>query len=101
MKRVINSGNGAPYPWFVGLGIDEAVWDRSTFTQKRNRLLHNEMAGFFSRGSRNWYRGQNGAVTGIFSIDGPLLDAWVSHKSFICEEGDSTSPEDNTRNPGV
>lgn len=38
------------YRWFVGLGIDEAVWNYSTFTQNRDRLLGNKMAGHFFTG---------------------------------------------------
>jgi transposase len=44
------------YRWFVGLDIDEAVWDHSTFTPNRDRLLDNEMARHFLC---EWHHGQN------------------------------------------
>ena len=59
------------YRWFVGLDIDEAVWDHSTFTQNRDRLLDKEMAGHFLRESRNWHRGRHLAVMSISALTAP------------------------------
>jgi transposase len=87
------------YRWFVGLGIDEAVWDHSTFTQNRDRLLDNEMAGHFFTGVKELASWPELSSDAHFSIDGTLLDAWASHKSFVRKDGDNNPPDDNTRNP--
>ncbi len=87
------------YRWFVGLNIDDAVWDHSTFTQNRDRLLDNEMAGLFFLGVKELAAWSELSSDEHFSIDGTLLDAWASHKSFVRKEGDNNPPDDNTRNP--
>lgn len=87
------------YRWFVGLDIDEAVWDHSTFTQNRDRLLDKEMAGYFFAGVKELASWPSLSSDEHFSIDGTLLDAWASHKSFVRKDGDSNPPDDDTRNP--
>ena len=87
------------YRWFVGLGIDDPVWDHSTFTQNRDRLLDSTMAGHFFAGVKQLSEWSELSSDEHFSIDGTLLDAWASHKSFVRKEGDSNPPDDNTRNP--
>lgn len=71
------------YRWFVGLGIDDPVWDHSTFTQNRDRLLDNEMSGHFFAGVKQLAEWVELSGDEHFSIDGTLLDAWASHKSFM------------------
>jgi len=89
------------YRWFVGLSMDDAVWDHSTFTQNRERLFNQDMARrFFERikGLAEW-----GELTSDehFSVDGSLIDAWASHKSFVPRDGGGNPPSDGTRNPTV
>ncbi len=89
------------YRWFVGLGMDEAVWNHSTFSANRNRLL-NEMIvrSFFAKvlGLAEW----QGLVSDEhFSVDGTLIEACASMKSLVNKD-DSTQPsEDGGRNPTV
>ena len=87
------------YRWFVGLGIDDPVWDHSTFTQNRDRLLDNEMSGHFFAGVKQLAEWVELSGDEHFSIDGTLLDAWASHKSFMRKDGNSNPPDDNSRNP--
>jgi transposase len=79
------------FRWFVGLNMDDPVWDPTTFSKNRDRFLDGDIAAkFFSR------------VLGLakeaqflsnehFSVDGTLLESWASHKSFV--------PKDNGNKP--
>ena len=70
------------FRWFVGLGIDEAVWSPTTFTKNRDRLLDgNVAAAFFDAVLMN---ADSGRLLSHehFTVDGTLLEAWASHKSF-------------------
>src|SRR5438874_3688436 len=70
------------FRWFVGLGIDDAVWDHSTFSKNRDRLLAGEIAAKFlsavlaQPGVRRLLSSEH------FSVDGTLIEAWASMKSF-------------------
>jgi transposase len=86
------------FRWFIGLGMDSEVWDHSTFSQNRDRLFNQNVARlFFERvkGLAAW-----GKLTSDehFSVDGTLIDAWASHKSFVRKDG-GEPPQDGTRNP--
>jgi len=77
------------FRWFVGLGIDDPVWDPSTFSKNRDRLIEAEVArGFFHR-----VLAQAAAKQLLsdehFSVDGTLIEAWASHKSFQRKDGGS------------
>jgi transposase len=87
------------YRWFVGLAIDDPVWDHSTFSQNRERLFNEGLARvFFERvkALSDWRRLTSSEH---FSVDGTLIDAWASHKSFR-PKGDET-PKGPGRNPEV
>lgn len=88
------------FRWFVGLGIDDAVWDRTVFCANRDRLLSEDLArGFFQRvlAIAEW----KGLVSDEhFSMDGILIEAWASHKSFVRKDGDG-SDRPSGRNPKV
>src|SRR3970282_834713 len=69
------------FRWFVGMQMDETVWNHAVFSKNRDRLLHHEIAqAFFPRGRRP------GATPypsdEHFTVDGTLLEAWASQKSF-------------------
>lgn len=89
------------YRWFVGLGMDEAVWNHSTFSANRDRLLNETIArSFFAKvlGLAEW----RGLVSDEhFSVDGTLIEAWASMKSFVKKDGPPPPPEDGGRNPSV
>ena len=70
------------YRWFVGLGIDDGVWDASTFCKNRDRLLEAEIAAKFLSGIIAHKRVARLLSRDHFSVDGTLIDAWASMKSF-------------------
>lgn len=70
------------YRWFVGLGIDDGVWDASTFCKNRDRLLEVEIAAKFLAGIIAHKRVSRLLSRDHFSVDGTLIDAWASMKSF-------------------
>jgi transposase len=80
------------FRWFVGLGIEDPVWDATTFTKNRDRLLDGEVAAKFLAALLS-----HGKVKGLlssdhFSVDGTLLEAWASPKSFRPKDGSGTPP---------
>ena len=80
------------YRWFVGLNIEDKVWDHSTFSANRERLFNEDLAcAFFQRVKRSAQWGGL-ASDEHFSVDGTLIEAWASHKSFRRKEDDSASP---------
>ena len=76
------------FRWFVGLAIDDAVWDHSVFSKNRDRLLeHRVIEAFFAQVMKR------ADAAGLlsrehFSVDGTLIQAWASHKSFKPRSGD-------------
>lgn len=70
------------YRWFVGLGIDDGVWDASSFCKNRDRLLEAEIAAKFLAGIIAHKRVSRLLSRDHFSVDGTLIDAWASMKSF-------------------
>lgn len=78
------------YRWFAGLNLEERVWDHSTFSANRERLFNKGLARvFFDRvkHTAGWARLTSDEH---FSVDGTLIDAWASHKSFKRKDDDST-----------
>jgi transposase len=70
------------FRWFVGLGLDDAVWDHSTFSKNRNRLLNGEIAAKFLNAVLTHPRIKRLLSSEHFSVDGTLIEAWASMKSF-------------------
>ena len=70
------------FRWFVGLGIDDAVWSPTTFSKNRDRLLDGEIAAGFFEAVRLHADTERLLSDEHFSVDGTLLEAWASHKSF-------------------
>jgi transposase len=82
------------FRWFIGLSMDDAVWVPSVFTKNRERLIeHDAVIELFNRvvemaDQRGWLCGEH------FSVDGTLIQAWASHKSFAPrdrQDGDDSS----------
>jgi transposase len=75
------------FRWFVGLAIDDAVWEHSVFSKNRDRLLENSVVeAFFGEVMR--LADARGLVSKEhFSVDGTLIQAWASHKSFRPKDG--------------
>ncbi len=84
--------------WFVGLGVDDAAWDHSSFTKNRDRLLEGEIAAKFLRAVLAQPRVKRLISNDHFSVDGTLIEAWASIKSFRRKDGsdqDGDSPGGN------
>jgi len=82
------------FRWLVGLAMDESVWNHAVFSKNRERLLNEEIAeGFFQRvlGLAQPYLSDE-----HFTVDGTLIEAWASHKSFGRKE-EGPRPSDGTR----
>jgi len=75
------------FRWFVGLNIDEAVWDHSTFSFNRDRLFDAEIAQRFFANTVLLARLNDLVSDEHFSVDGSLLEAWASHRSFRPKNG--------------
>ncbi len=85
------------FRWFVGLGVDDPVWDATTFTKNRDRLLAGDVAIKFLAAVLARPKVKKLLSTEHFSVDGTLLEAWASMKSFRPKDG-SGSPPDAGRN---
>jgi len=84
------------FRWFVGLGIDDPVWDASTFSKNRERLLDGEIATRFLSAILARPKVKRLLSSDHFSVDGTLIEAWCSMKSFRPKDegGDDGSPPD-------
>jgi len=80
------------FRWFVGLGIDDAVWDHSVFSKNRDRLLNTEIAQAFLTALLSEPRVKRLLSHEHFSVDGTLLQAWASMKSFRPKDGGGDPP---------
>jgi transposase len=70
------------FRWFVGLGIDDPVWHPTAFTTNRDRLLEGEVAAKFLAAVLDHARVRQLLSREHFSVDGTLIQAWASIKSF-------------------
>ena len=86
------------FRWFVGLGVDEAAWDHSSFTTNRDRLLAGEIAAKFLAAVLAQPRVKRLLSSDHFSVDGTLIEAWASTKSFRRIDGDDNDPDGPGRN---
>jgi transposase len=85
------------FRWFVGLGVDDAIWDVTVFTKNRDRLLDGEIAAKFLRAVLAQPKVKALLSDEHFSVDGTLIQAWASMKSFRPKDG-SGEPPDPGRN---
>jgi transposase len=88
------------FRWFVGLNLDDAVWDATTFTKNRDRLLEAEVAEEFLAQVVERARSQGLTSDEHFTVDGTLLEAWAGAKSFQ-RKNRKTPPPDDPGNPTV
>jgi transposase len=70
------------FRWFVGIGIDDPVWDHSAFTKNRDRLLEGEIAAKLLEAVLSQPQVKRLLSSELFSVDGTLIQAWASMKSF-------------------
>jgi transposase len=81
------------FRWFVGLGVDDPAWDHSTFSKNRDRLLDGDIAAKVLGAVLAQARVKRLLSTEHFSVDGTLIEAWASMKSF--------KPRDHDKPPSV
>jgi transposase len=82
------------FRWFVGLGIDDPVWDHSSFSTNRDRLLDGEIAAKFLAAVLSQPRVKRLLSSQHFSVDGTLIEAWASLKSFRPKDHPSEAGDD-------
>ena len=70
------------YRWFVGLNMDDAMWDVTVFTKNRERLLKGNIARVFLQKVVEQARAQHLLPEEHFTVDGTLIEAWAGQKSF-------------------
>jgi transposase len=90
------------FRWFVGLSIDEPVWDPTVFTKNRDRLLAGEVAHAFFEQVLARARAQQLLSSEHFTVDGTLIEAWASLKSFKPKaDASPPAPPQDPGNPSV
>jgi hypothetical protein len=80
------------FRWFVGIGIDDAAWDHSVFSKNRDRLLEGDIAAKFLGAVLSQPGVKRLLSTDHFSVDGTLIQAWASMKSFKPKDGANEPP---------
>jgi len=89
------------FRWFVGLNMDEPVWVPTVFSKNRDRLLEADIADRFFAGVLKQAREADLLSDEHFSVDGTLIEAWASQKSFQRKDGGDLPPCDDPGNPTV
>jgi transposase len=89
------------FRWFVGLAMDDAVWVPTVFTKNRDRLLRGDVAAAFFAEIVAQAREARLLSDEHFTVDGTLLEAWASLKSFKRRDGHDQAPPDDPGNPTV
>jgi transposase len=91
------------FRWFVGLGVDDPAWDHSSFTKNRDRLLDGEIAAKFLGAVLAQPKVKRLLSSDHFSVDGTLIEAWASMKSFKPKDGSDPGapPSSSGRNAEV
>jgi transposase len=89
------------FRWFVGLSMDDPVWDPTVFTKNRERLLQGDIARAFFERVLAQAKAQQLLAAEHFTVDGTLIEAWASLKSFKKREGAPPEPPADPGNPTV
>jgi len=89
------------FRWFVGVSMDDAPWDHSTFSKNRERLIEHDAAGLLFDGVVAQARAQGLLSSEHFSVDGTLVRAWASLKSFVPKDGPPPPTSGSKSNPEV
>jgi transposase len=89
------------FRWFVGLNMDEPVWVPTVFSKNRDRLLEGDVAEKFFAQVLNQARKADLLSDEHFSVDGTLIEAWASHKSFQRKDRPAPPATDDPGNPSV
>jgi transposase len=89
------------FRWFVGLNMDDPIWDASTFSKNRERLLEGDIARAFFDQVLAQARESDLLSDEHFTVDGTLIEAWAGQKSFKRKDSASPSPPDDPGNPSI
>ncbi|MGH7525353.1 MAG: IS5 family transposase [Gemmatimonadales bacterium] len=89
------------FRWFVGVGMDAPVWHPTTFTKNRDRLLAGQIAEAFFAGVLRQAGSRALLSHEHFTVDGTLLEAWASQKSFRPTDAPPPGGDDDPGNPTV
>jgi len=89
------------FRWFVGLNMDDSVWDVTVFTKNRERLLDGDIAEAFFQAVLQQARERNLLSDEHFTVDGTLLEAWASVKSYQRKDAKNGVPPDHPGNATV
>ena len=89
------------FRWFVGLNVDDPVWDVTVFTKNRQRFLQADIATQFFQRVVEQARSLDLMSDEHFTVDGTLLEACAGLKSFKCKQGGEAPPPDDPGNPTV
>jgi transposase len=89
------------YRWFVGLNMDDPMWDVTVFTKNRERLLKGNIAQAFFQTVLEQARAQSLLSDEHFTVDGTLIEAWAGQKSFQRKDAPPKPPADGGSNPTV
>jgi transposase len=86
------------FRWFVGLGMDDPVWDPTVFSKNRDRLLNGDIARKFMNTVLNLPQVRTLLSSEHFSVDGTLIEAWASMKSFVPKDDEPPGDSNSGRN---
>jgi transposase len=91
------------FRWFVGLNLDEPVWDATVFSKNRERLLRGGIAQGFFQAVLDQAGAQGLLSDEHFTVDGTLIEAWAGHKSFKRKDQGAANnpPDDDPGNPSI
>lgn len=89
------------FRWFLGMALDEKVWDHSSFTQNQDRLIGSETAAVFLSGVLKQAEKKRLLSREHFTVDGTLIEAWASVKSFRPKDGPPPAGGSGGRNDNV
>lgn len=89
------------FRWFIGMNLDEPVWDVTVFTKNRNRLLEGDVAREFLAEVVAQAQAKGLTSDEHFTVDGTLIEAWASIKSFQRKDQKNAPPPDDPGNPSV
>src|SRR5438093_7906308 len=88
------------FRWFVGLNMDDSVWDATTFSKNRDRLLRGEIAEEFFAAVLELARTKELLSDEHFTVDGTMVEGWASLKSFQPKEESGRNSDDKPDDPG-
>jgi transposase len=89
------------FRWFVGLNMDDVVWDATVYSKNRDRMLEADIAGLFFQAVVEEARVMGLLSDEHFSVDGTLIEAWASQKSFQTKDSGEAGKPGDKGNGGV